>query len=55
MNSKKLIITNALIWAAMMIATAILVGGLMNEKHQLLVFLQIAGWYTMHNSLSKKK
>lgn len=46
------VITNAIIWAAMMIATALLMGDADSAKSGTLLMLQIAAWFTVHHSLT---
>jgi len=43
----KQIIANALVWGSLMIATSLITAGAISaEKSQLIVMLQIAGWFS---------
>ena len=47
------LIANALIWASLMISTALILGGsgIAPEKQFFLITLQIAGWYSVSSLL----
>jgi len=52
-NQKRPALTNAIVWAALIIATALLTMEAPANQGMTLLLLQIAGWYTIDASLSK--
>jgi hypothetical protein len=49
------LITNAVVWASLMIATALILAGsnVTSERQFFLIMLQIAGWYSINRLLHK--
>lgn len=47
------VITNAIVWAALIIATALLMGDAGGNQKMTLLLLQLAGWFTVDASLTK--
>ncbi len=47
------LITNAVVWASLMIATALILAGssVTSEKQMFLIMLQITGWYSINQLL----
>ena len=52
-NQNRPALTNAIVWAALIIASALLMSDMARESALTLLLLQIAGWYTVDASLSK--
>jgi len=46
------VIINALIWAAIMIASAFILKGVEADHKNMLLILQVAGWMTIHSTLT---
>ena len=55
MTLSKLYIVNALVWAAMMIAIALMIGDsdLADGTRQTILFIQIAGWLVTSAAIQK--
>ncbi len=47
------VFTNAIVWAALMIATALIMADAGDKQKSLLLLLQIAGWYAVNRALVK--
>ena len=47
------VFTNAIVWAALIIATALLMSDAGDSQKTTLLLLQIAGWYTVDATLPK--
>ena len=54
-NRNRPALTNAIVWATLIIATALLTRDLARESALTLMLLQIAGWYTVDAMLSKNR
>lgn len=52
-NRNRPALTNAIVWAALIIASALLMSDLARESALTLLLLQIAGWYTVDATLRK--
>ncbi len=51
----KLSIVNALMWAAVMIATALIVSGDLDNKDQtILLIIHVVGWFSVDAAIRKK-
>ena len=48
-------VTNAIVWAALIIATALLMSDAGDSQKSTLLLLQIAGWYTIDATLTKNR
>lgn len=51
----RLILINALVWAVLMIATALILKYVETDQRNFLIMIQIAGWITLHSNLRKIK
>ena len=47
------IIANAIVWAALMIATSLIMADAGGDQKGFLILLQVAGWYAVNLSLVK--
>lgn len=47
--------TNAIVWAALIIATSLLMSDAGNSQKAMLLLLQIAGWYTVDATLTRNR
>ena len=52
-NQASPVITNAVAWAALIIATALIVADVEAKQKMLLLLLQIAGWFSVNRALVK--
>ena len=52
-NHARPVITNAIAWAALIIATPLLMSDAGDSQKTTLLLLQIAGWYTVNATLTK--
>ena len=46
-------LTNAIAWAALMIATALIMADAGDKQKMLLLLLQIVGWFSVNRALAK--
>ena len=49
------VFTNAIVWAALIIATSLLMSDAGDSQKTTLLLLQIAGWYTIDATLTKNR
>ncbi len=49
------VFTNAIVWAALIIATSLLMSDAGDSQKTTLLLLQIAGWYTVDATLTKNR
>lgn len=49
------VFTNAIVWAALIIATSLLMSDAGDSQKAMLLLLQIAGWFTVNATLTKNR
>jgi hypothetical protein len=54
-NQDRSVLTNAIVWAALIIATALLTMDALGNQGMTLLLLQIAGWYTIDATLTRNR